>query len=58
MFGGMYKEIVAKVFAVSKASLCKMYEQVSQGAQLWLRLLQLGMSLVSGEDHRPHRERK
>jgi len=56
MFGGMYKEIVAKVFAVSKAGLCKMYEQVSQGVQLWLRLLQLGVSIVSGEDHRTHRK--
>jgi len=58
MSGRMYKEIVAKVFAVSKAGVCKMYEQVSQGVQLWLRLLQLGMSLMSGEDHRPHRECK
>ena len=56
MFGGMYKEVFTKVLAVSKASLCKMYEQVSQGVQLWLRLLQLGVSLVSGEDHRTHRK--
>ena len=58
MSGRMYKEIVAKVFAVSKTGLCKMYEQVSQGVQLWLRLLQLGVSIMSGEDHRPHRECK
>ena len=56
MFGGMYKEVFTKMFAVSKAGVCKMYEQVSQGVQLWLRLLQLGMSLVSGEDHRTHRK--
>ena len=58
MFGGMYKEIVAQMFAVFKTGVCKMYEQVSQGVQLWLRLLQLGMSLVSGEDHRTHRKRE
>ena len=56
MFGGMYQKVFTKVLAMSKASLCKMYEQVSQGVQLWLRLLQLGMSLVSGEDHRAHRK--
>ena len=56
MFGRMYKEIVAKMFAVSKAGVCKMYEQVSQGVQLWMRLLQLGVSLVSREEHRTHRQ--
>ena len=58
MSGRMYKEVFTKMLAVSKAGVCKMYEQVSQGVQLWLRLLQLGMSLMSGEDHRPHRECK
>ena len=42
MFGGMYKEVFTKMFAVSKAGVCKMYEQVSQGVQLWLRLLTVG----------------
>ena len=58
MFGGMYQKVFTKVLAMSQAGVCKMYEQVSQGVQLWLRLLQLGMSLMSGEDHRPHRECK
>ena len=58
MFGGMYKEVFTKMLAVPKAGVCKMYEQVSQGVQLWLRLLQLGMSLVSGEDHRTHDKRE
>ena len=56
MFGGKYKEIVAKMFAVPKAGVCKMYEQVSLGVQLWLRLRQLGVSLVSEVDHRTHRK--
>ena len=29
------KKIFTKMFAVSKAGVCKMYEQVSQGVQLW-----------------------
>jgi hypothetical protein len=58
MFGGMYKEVFTKMFAVFKTGVCKMHEQVSEGVQLWLRLLQLGMSIVSGEDHRAHRECK
>jgi len=56
MFGGMYKEIIAKMCTVLKAGVCKMYGQVSQGVQLWMRLLQLGVSIVSGEDHRTHRQ--
>ena len=53
-----YQEIFAKVLAVSKAGVCKMYEQVSQGAQLWMCLLQLGVSLVQGEIHRIIRSRE
>ena len=58
MSGRMYKEVFTQVFAVFQTGVCKVHEQVSQGVQLWLRLLQLGMSLVSGEDYRPHRECK
>ena len=56
MFGGMYKEVFTKMFAVSKAGLYKVYGQFSQGVQLWLRLLQLGVSLVQGQNHRPYRQ--
>jgi len=56
MSGGMYKEIIAKMCTVFKAGVCKMYGQVSQGVQLWMRLLQLGVPLVSGEKHRTHRQ--
>ena len=44
------------MFAMSKAGVRKVYEQVSQGVQLCMCLLQLGVSLVSGEDHRTHRK--
>ena len=58
MFGDMYQKVFAKMFTVSKAGVCKMCEQVSKGVQLWMCLLQLGVSLVSGEDHRTNRPRE
>ena len=56
MSGRLYKEIIAKMFTVFKAGVCKMYGQVSQGVQLWMRLLQLGVSIVQGQNHRPYRQ--
>ena len=58
MFGDMYKQIFSKMFAISKAGVCKMYEQIGKGAQLWLCLLQLGVSVMSGEGNRTHRPRE
>ena len=58
MFGDMYKQIFSKMFAISKAGVCKMYEQIGKGVQLWLCLLQLGVSVMSGEGNRTHRPRE
>ena len=46
------------MLAMPRAGVCKMYEQVSTGLQLWLCLLQLGVSVLSGEDHRTHDQRE
>ena len=56
MFGGMYKEIFTSLLLLSKAGVCKVYEQISQGVQQWLRLFQLDVPLVSREEHRTHRQ--
>ena len=58
MSGRLYKEIIAKMFTVFKAGVCKVYGQVSQGMQLWMRLFQLGLSLMSRENNRPYRPRE
>ena len=50
------KKSSPKCSQCQKAGVCKMYEQISQGVQLWLRLLQLGVSLVSRENHWTHRK--
>ena len=55
MFGTNYYKVFTKMFSMSQAGLYKMYERVSQGVQLWMRLLQLGVSLMSGENNRPDR---
>ena len=56
MFGRMYKEVFTKMLNMFKTGVCKMYEQVSQGVQLWMRLLQLGLSIVQGQNHRAYRK--
>ena len=56
MVGRMYKEVFTKMLSMSQAGLYKMHEQVTQGLQLWLRLLQLGVSVVPGKNHRPYRQ--
>ena len=58
MFGSVHKEIVAKMLTVLEAGVCKMYGKVSQGMQLWVRLFQLGLSLMSRENNRPYRPRE
>ena len=52
------KKVISKMLAMSRAGVCKIYEQVSTGLQLWLCLLQLGVSVLSGEDHRTHHQRE
>jgi len=56
MFGGMYQKVFTSLLLLSKAGVCKMYEQVSQGVLIWMRLLQLGLSIVQGQNHRPYRQ--
>ena len=56
MFGGMYQKIFTKMLSMFQTGVCKLYGQVSQGVQLWMQLLQLGLSLVQGQNHRAYRK--
>jgi len=56
MFGGMYQKVFTSLLLLSKAGVCKVYEQASQGVQQWLLLFQLGLSIVQGQNHRPYRQ--